>query len=128
MNIDVKIVLLIALFCGSANAQLTDVQCIPGLDSASYTSDQFKIGVTANGQWARWNCTDKTTKKVTTTTLVGLKSQIPLIGFRVNTIMKAPDPLASLRSAGSRFVVKPLTDPTLSSIYDDAINSRGEIK
>jgi hypothetical protein len=95
------------------------------MDTAAYASSQFRVGVTTNGQWARWYCTNKTTNAVTVVTLVGLRSELSRIGGRVDTILKAADPLKSLQAAGSRFTVRPLTDPTLAAIYDDAKNSRG---
>ena len=106
-------ILLIIGSLHEARAQVSP-PCLPGLPG---TPSALQSGITKNGAWVRWRCYTLTT--VTTIEYVGTLPELSKVGARLQTIIKAADPLQSLRTAGSRFTMLPLTDPSLALIVAD---------
>jgi hypothetical protein len=76
-------------------------------------------GVTTNGAYVRWACVNMTTREVRRVTYVGTVAEFSRAGTRLQTIMRATDPLKSLQTAGTRYTILPLTDPSLAAIVAD---------
>lgn len=123
------ILFLIAAF-HQAHAQT--VPCLPALDGKSLTASPMYSGVSKNGAWVYWYCVTGTDTVVTTATgvsvikapvtpviYVGTIAELAKVGGRIATITKAADPLRSLQTAGQRFPILPLTDPSLAAVVAD---------
>lgn len=93
--------------------------CLPAIDNNSLTASPIYSGVSKNGAWVRWYCYDDATLTVTKVQYVGTLAELSKVGGRVATIIKAADPLRSLQTAGNRFPILPLTDPSLAAIVAD---------
>jgi hypothetical protein len=120
----------ILLLCGiviDARAQtpviapaLATTSCFPGVDNATHTATPARAGLTKNGGWLRWYCVPRDlAKPVEVYRYVATPAELSKWGGRLQTIAKAADPLASLRAAGTRFTILPLTDPSLAAIVAD---------
>lgn len=105
------------LLCGAANAQVAPT-CLPNIaDAASATASRPHFGASKNGAWVTWDCYGAT--GTVRMTYIGTLPEIAKVGGRVATIIKAPDPLRSLQTAGQRFAILPLTDPSLAAVLAD---------
>lgn len=109
------ILFLVAAF-HQAHAQVIP-PCLPALNQSSLTASPIYSGVTKNGAWVYWFCYTATTR--TQVTYVGSTAELSKVGSRIQTILKAIDPLRSLQTAGSRFPILPLTDPSLAAVVAD---------
>lgn len=109
-------ILFIAAAFHQAHAQVIP-PCLPALDQTSQTASPLYSGVTKNGAWVYWFCYTATTR--TQVTYVGSTAELSKVGGRVATILKSLNPLQSLQTAGSRFPILPLTDPSLAAVVAD---------
>jgi hypothetical protein len=106
--------LLLLLFATSANAQyLVTASCLPTNDMTSTTTSPPYLTFNSVGVCVKWFCYGETVMKVTYCGTWGVQH---LVGGRIQTIQKASDPLASLNSAGKRFTIVPLTDPSMAGM------------
>ena len=118
----IKLILIIAigslcLACAAAFAR--PPMCLPGIDNSTWLAGPVDGGVTANGAWLRWNCAEVGTGQLQTNLYVGTVPELSKVGARVQTIIKAADPLKSLQTLPNRITVLPLTDPSLAAIVAD---------
>ena len=110
---------LLLAFAGAVQAQGLP-PCLPAVDTATHVAGPMRSGATKNGAWVRWTCTTKVAPLIETTVFyVGTVPELSKVGARVQTIINAAEPLASLRTAGARFTILPLSDPSLASIVAD---------
>ena len=73
------------------------------------------------GACVKWLCylpefSEKYPSATQKNTYCGTWSQMHLVGPRIQTIQKAADPLKSLQSAGNRFTIIPLSDPSMKNL------------
>lgn len=109
--------LLFALLLVSAQAAALPL-CLPlGNDKGSrpFLSHNDK------GVCVRWHCyldtfSDEYPTAVQSVTYCGAWSQLHLVGGRIQTIQKAPDPLKSLQELPKRITVVPLSDPSMAGM------------
>jgi hypothetical protein len=80
------------------------------------------IGFSDNGVWLFWDYGLTTDKPgfVHTQLYIGTWAEQPNVSARLGAIAGAADPLKSLQTAGQRFKISPLSDPSLSAVYRDA--------
>lgn len=102
-----------------AQADISKAWCLPGLDNSQATASPIESGVTRNGAWARWYCTERATGRRQRNLYVGTVPELSKVGSRVQTIIGAADPLASLQTLPRRITVLPLSDPSLAAILAD---------
>ena len=108
--------LLLLLFATSANAQyLVTASCLPTMDETSTTASPPYLTFNSVGVCVKWFCYGDSLA-VRKVTYCGTWAIQNLVGSRVQTIQKASDPLASLNSAGKRFTIVPLTDPSMAGM------------
>lgn len=108
----------LALLAGAAHAQ----PCLPNTDTAEWSGGNMVVGASANGAWVTWLCLPNVfdaTHQSTRVMYVGTLTQLPNVGGRVQTIIKAADPLKSLQTLPQRVTVLPLTDPSLAAVIAD---------
>ena len=110
---------LIALALALTGAGATAQSCLTNLTLNGVEGSPLYSGITRNGAWVRWYCYDYARRQIARVAYVGTLPELSKVGARVQTIMKAADPLKSLQTAGSRFPILPLTDPSLAAIVAD---------
>lgn len=93
--------------------------CLPGIENTRATGSPLEGAVTKNGAWVKWWCVELQSGRVQVNTYVATTSELSKIGGRVQTIIKATDPLLSLQTLPKRVTVLPLTDPSLAAIMAD---------
>lgn len=122
-----SLLFLLLLACGSSRAQVFIPPCLPNTDTAEWSGGNLVTGVSANGAWAYWLCLPNVfdaTHQPTMVTYVGTLAQLNLVGGRLQTIIKAADPLKSLQTLPQRVTVLPLTDPSLAAVLADMKEQR----
>lgn len=114
---------LLSLGFAVAQAQTVSPTCLP---YPYGTGSPLFSGVSKNGAWAWWFCPmlDPATGLTSLTVrerfeYVGTVPEFSKIGGRLATIVNALDPLKSLQTAGSRFTILPLSDPSLAAVVAD---------
>lgn len=111
------------LLPATAGAQYTFVpECLPNLGpSFSKTASPLDIVSNETCTCVKWYCyaqpgaTADGGTPGSVPTYCGLNSQLHLVGSRIQTIMKAADPLKSLSELGKRITLLPLSAPELAS-------------
>jgi len=79
------------------------------------------IGFSDSGVWVFWDyATADKPAMIKTQLYIGTWAEQKNVSPRLGTIASAADPLKSLQSAGSRFKISPLNDPSLAAVYKDA--------
>jgi hypothetical protein len=118
MNIIRTTAMSLALFLTAALAHAQEVPpCLPATNDDSTTASPIYIGMSKNGVWVEWYC--YSSAGMVHVVYVGTLAELAKAGGRVSTIIKATDPLRSLQTAGSRFTILPLTDPSLKNVLAD---------
>ncbi len=90
--------------------------CLPAVDPQSTVASTPWLRWNATGVCVRWNCYKTATASAAGVTYCGTWAEQSKVGGRVNTIQKAADPLKSLQTAGARFPMVPMTDPSMSDM------------
>lgn len=91
-------------------------QCLPDRDNATHVAGPLKLSAAPGGVCVKWHCAERGTGRLQTNTYCGTLAELPKVGGRLQTIMKAADPLKSLQTAGSRFTILPLSDPMFDGL------------
>lgn len=92
---------------------------LPNIDGTSLKAGPPILGASRNGVWIVWFHVDPVTNKLMRVAYVGTPAELSKVGGRIATILKSADPLRSLQTAGSRFPILPLTDPSLALVVAD---------
>lgn len=95
--------------------------------NTAWIGSPLRVGFTVNGLWSRYHCAEVGTGRLVAVSRVSTSDDLPNVGGRIRTIIRASDPLKSLQSAGQRITILPLGDPALSAIVADMEAGRGEL-
>lgn len=110
-------ILALALLAAEVTAQAQS--CLPTIDNATHYAYALTTGASKNGAWAQWLCQNKTTQMWELNSYVGTVPELSKVGARLQTIIKSTNPLKSLQTAGARFTILPLSDPSLALVVAD---------
>ncbi|MBX3605357.1 MAG: hypothetical protein KF788_08800 [Piscinibacter sp.] len=119
---------LLLAAAGAAVAQ-GEEQCLPDAAGGSMVASRAFVTFSAEGACVRWLCYLDTFSPqhpagIQVNMFCGTLAELPKVGGRLQTIMKASDPLAMLRSAGKRFPIVPLSsDPVLARLAAEAASA-----
>lgn len=107
--------LILLLLAMPALGQTFSPACLPratppALDTPFPTSSTARVSWNTVGVCVRWTCYDTV---VSNPTYCGTWAEQAKVGARIQTIQKAADPLKSLQTAGTRFKIVPLSDPSM---------------
>jgi hypothetical protein len=94
----------------------TGPQCLPRIDNAAWLAGDYEFRASIDGACVRWACYEVGTARVQTNTYCGTTAELSKVGSRMQTIIRAADPLKSLQTAGARFPILPLSDPQFDKL------------
>lgn len=111
--------LILLLLAMPAFGQTYSPACLPratppALDTPFPTSSAAHVSWNTVGVCVRWTCFD--TGAVSDVAYCGTWAEQAKVGARIQTIQKATDPLKSLQTAGTRFKIVPLSDPSMAGM------------
>jgi len=94
-------------------------QVLPNIDGTSLKAGPPILGASRNGVWLVYFYVHPETNKLMRVSYVGTLPELSKVGGRLATILKSANPLLSLQTAGNRFPILPLTDPSLAAVVAD---------
>lgn len=95
--------------------------CLPAptIPPLGIAAGPANAGISRAGAWVWWDCLDLSTGATSRYEYVTTVTAVSTLGSRLQTILKAADPLKSVQTLPQRITMLPLTDPTLAAVLAD---------